>query len=566
MISIGKINNVSYHLDHSQHDYYSENDNEQGIFKGTLMRYQGLENKPVTEKQYLKQIDFGGENNKGIDICFSPPKDWTLIYNLSDEETRLKMDVYRDKAVNAICRAIEQNTYIRKTENNKTTFELAKAVGIATFNHHTSREVNDKIINPLGVVDAQEHTHFTVFPKVLGKDNKYHSHTLLQAKYEKHNGHETIRYFDQVGQYELAKGLQELGFNLYEADKHGNFAVKGITDELRDNFSKRSEQINKLAGENADYSKKQEVSLKVRAKKDSHNLEDLRSYWQGNAKALGFDKNKLESIKEKQTSQDKTLNELMKDRKATVSMKKLKTLSLSNAKFSNKTNTEKLEEFKKDNKLSKFTKNNFVYSKNAFITKSLNTFNKSSQSKTFAKLSNRSPGTSTLSQSKPQAQPSQAATKAQPSQSATPRKPASTPVTTSRSGDSNKTATIGDIKRLELSLLSLDPLDPDYMKHKGAIEEQIAQLKEELSHSEKSGTTSNNDLTSNDYIESLSQANEIELNNKLLELEDKTELTEGQINKKLNEIIEFHNSINKKLNEKFINNSKSVSNEIVIGK
>jgi len=114
--------------------------------------------------------------------------------------------------------------------------------------------------------------------------------------------------------------------------------------------------------------------------------------------------------------------------------------------------------------------------------------------------------------------------------------------------------------------LSLDPLDPDYMKHKGAIEEQIAQLKEELSHSEKSGTTSNNDLTSNDYIESLSQANEIELNNKLLELEDKTELTEGQINKKLNEIIDFHNSINKKLNEKFINNSKSVSNEIVIGK
>jgi len=562
MISIGKINNVSYHLDHSQHDYYSENDNEKGIFKGTLMRYQGLENKPVTEKQYLKQIDFGGDKNKGIDICFSPPKDWTLIYNLSDEETRQKMDVYRDKAVNAICRAIEQNTYIRKTENNKTTYELAKAVGIATFNHHTGREVNDKDINPLGIVDAQEHTHFTVFPKVLGKDNKYHSHTLLEAKYEKHNEHETIRYFDQVGQYELAKGLQELGFNLYEADKHGNFAVKGITEELRDNFSKRTEQINKIAGKNADYSRKQEVSLKVRAKKDSHNLEDLRKYWQDNAKTLGFDKDKLESIKEKQTNQDKTLNELMKDKKATVSMKKLKTLSLSNTKFSNRTNTEKLEEFKKDNKLNKFTKNNFVYSKNAFITKSLNTFSKASQSKTFAKLSNRTPGTSTPSQSKPQAQPSH---KAQPSQSATPHKPASTPATSSRSADS-KTATIGDIKRLELNLLSLDPLDPDYLKHKGAIEEQIAQLKEELSNSEKSGTTSNNDLSSNDYIESLSQTNEVELNNKLLELEDKTELSEGQVNKKLNEIIEFHSSINKKLNEKFINNSKSVGNEIVIGK
>lgn len=552
MISIGKINNVSYHLEHSQHDYYSENDNEKGTFKGTLMRYQGLENKQVTEKQYLKQIDFGGENNKGIDICFSPPKDWTLIYNLSDEETRLKMDVYRDKAVNAICRAIEQNTYIRKTENNKTTFELAKAVGIATFNHHTSREVNDKHINPLGIVDAQEHTHFTVFPKVLGKDNKYHSHTLLQAKYEKDNGHETIRYFDQVGQYELAKGLQELGFNLYEADKHGNFAVKGITDELRENFSKRTEQINKLAGNNADYSRKQEVSLKVRAKKDSHNLEDLRKYWQDNAKTLGFDKDKLESIKEIQTNQDKTLNELLKDKKATVSMKKLKTLSLSNAKFSNRTNTEKLEEFKKDNKLNKFTKNNFVYSKNDFIAKSLDTFSKSSQLKTFSKLSNRSPGTSkpiqnTTKPSKPQAQPSQP--------SIQPQKPASN-VKPSFAGGDSKTATISSIKRLELDLLSLDPLDPDYLKHKGNIEEQIAQLKEELSTSEKSSTTNNDfNMSSNSFIESLSQENENQLNNKLLDLEDKNELTEGQVNKKLNEIIEFHSSINTKLNQKYIDNS-----------
>jgi len=564
MISIGKINNVSYHLDHSQHDYYSENDNEKGTFKGTLMRYQGLENKPVTEKQYLKQIDFGGEKNKGIDICFSPPKDWTLIYNLSDEETRLKMDGYRDKAVNAICRAIEQNTYIRKTESNKTTFELAKAVGIATFNHHTSREVNDKIINPLGIVDAQEHTHFTIFPKVLGKDNKYHSHTLLQAKYEKENGHETIRYFDQVGQYELAKGLQELGFNLYEADQHGNFAVKGITDELRENFSKRTEQINKLAGNNADYSKKQEVSLKVRAKKDSHNLNDLRQYWQDNAKALGFDKMKLESIKEKQTNQDKTLNELMQDKKATVSMKKLKTLSLSNAKFSNRTSTEKLEEFKKDNKLNKFTKNNFVYSKNDFIAKSLNTFSKSSQLKTFSKLSNRSPGTSKPSnsdtkQNKPQAQPSNT--------SPQPQKPASTTKPSFVGGD-NKTATISSIKRLELDLLSLDPLDPDYLKNKGNIEEQIAQLKEELSNNDKAYNAGNIhfDLNSNSYIESLSKENETELNKKLLELEDNKELTEGKVNKKLNEIIEFHSSINTKLNEKYLELSKSINNEILIEK
>lgn len=38
----------------------------------------------------MKQIAHGGEDNKGVDLCFSPPKDWTLLYNRVDDETRLK--------------------------------------------------------------------------------------------------------------------------------------------------------------------------------------------------------------------------------------------------------------------------------------------------------------------------------------------------------------------------------------------------------------------------------------------------------------------------------------------
>lgn len=73
-------------------------------------------------------------------------------------------------------------------------------------------------------------------------------------------------------------------------------------------------------------------------------------------------------------------------------------------------------------------------------------------------------------------------------------------------------------------------------------------------------------MNSNSYIESLSKKNETELNKKLLELEDKKELTEGQVNKNLNEIIEFHSSINTKLNEKYLEISKSFNNEILIEK
>lgn len=259
MISIAKVNNAKYHLEHSQFDYYSEQENEKGEFRGALMKWQKLEGKEVDEKNYMKQISHGGEDNKGVDLCFSPPKDWTLLYNMADDETCQKMDVIRDKAVDKIVKGIEQNTYYRETKDGETKFVLAKGVGMATFNHHTSREVQDEKINPDGYVDPQEHTHITVFPKVPGQDGKFHSHTLLDLKYEKGNNHEGLRYLDQLGQYELSKGLQELGFNTYEIDKHGNFGIEGIDDNLRNEFSKRKEQINDKAGEGATYNEKNKL-------------------------------------------------------------------------------------------------------------------------------------------------------------------------------------------------------------------------------------------------------------------------------------------------------------------
>lgn len=364
MISIAKVNNAKYHLEHSQFDYYSEQENEKGEFRGALMKWQKLEGKEVNEKAYMKQIDHGGEDNKGVDLCFSPPKDWTLLYNLVDDETKLKMEEIRDKAVNSIVKGIEQNTYYRETKDGETTFKLAKGVGMATFNHHTSREVQDDKINPGGYVDPQEHTHITVFPKVLGQDGKFHSHTLLDLKYEKRNNHEGLRYLDQLGQYELCKGLQELGFNIYEADKHGNFSIEGITDELRQEFSKRKEQINNVAGEGATYNEKKEVALKFRAGKDSHDLASLKEIWKEKMEDLGFNQENIKSLKTgKIKHEDKKLEDII-DKDKPLSNKKIKTLALSESKFTDKSFKDKLNEFQGNKKIRPISKNNNLYANN----------------------------------------------------------------------------------------------------------------------------------------------------------------------------------------------------------
>ena len=69
---------------------------------------------------------------------------------------------------------------LRETKNGKTEHKLAKGSAMAVFTHHTARPV-------AGEVDLQLHAHCLVFPKVLGQDGKFHSHTLTDLKYEKNN-------------------------------------------------------------------------------------------------------------------------------------------------------------------------------------------------------------------------------------------------------------------------------------------------------------------------------------------------------------------------------------------
>lgn len=382
MISIAKVNNAKYHLEHSQFDYYSEQENEKGEFRGALMKWQKLEGKEVDEKSYMKQIEHGGEDNKGVDLCFSPPKDWTILYNSADDETRLKMDVIRDKAVDKIVKGIEQNTYYRETKDGETEYRLARGIGMATFNHHTSREVQDEKINPGGYVDPQEHTHITAFPKVLGQDGKFHSHTLLDLKYEKGNNHEGLRYLDQLGQHELCKGLKDMGFNVYEVDKHGNFGIEGIDDNLRDEFSKRKEQINDKAGEGATYNKKKEIALNFRAGKDSHDLASLRSVWKEKMNELGFNQEKINEMRKPENHtikhEDKKLADLI-DKDKPLSNKKLKTIALNESKFTNKSYEDKLKEFKDDKKVRPISKKYNLYADNKAKEKLANKVNEKSK-------------------------------------------------------------------------------------------------------------------------------------------------------------------------------------------
>ncbi|UKV74411.1 MobF family relaxase [Burkholderia vietnamiensis] len=343
MITVEKINNPDYLIEHSKHEYYTESDNQKGYFAGRLMRRHKLEGKEVDEKTFKRYLDFGKKDGfAGVEFDPAPPKDFSILLERATPKEREELLGIHKEAIQEVIKAIEQNTYYRKTENGKTRYELAKAVGFAHFTHFTARPTIDE--NGNQKIDCQLHDHIVAFPKVLGQDGKYYSHTLLDSKYEKHNKHETLRYFDQTYQYNLAKGLQAKGYAIERGTKD-NFRIKGVSQDLVDEFSNRTKQAENKVGKDASYQDKKQASLKARNKKVVSDLKDLRPLWQERMEKHGFTTDKMESIKSKQEDFDLSFTDAFKDNDI-ISAKALKIKALSEAKFSTKTMEEKLDEYK----------------------------------------------------------------------------------------------------------------------------------------------------------------------------------------------------------------------------
>ena len=109
MIAMAKISNPKYLIEHSQHEYFSENDNEKGYFTGGLARFQKLEGKKVDPKNFEKLINYGKDFH-GVELDPAPSKDWTVLYNRVSPEEREQLTKIWNDSMQHLTKAIEQNT------------------------------------------------------------------------------------------------------------------------------------------------------------------------------------------------------------------------------------------------------------------------------------------------------------------------------------------------------------------------------------------------------------------------------------------------------------------------
>ena len=351
MITMSKISNRNYLLAYLEGDK-KEQVEERGTWLGRGAAMMKIKDQAVDEKRFLKIFDegktkAGTEKSYGVDITFSAPKCFTLLYHRSDEATREEMREVFQKAILSGTQAIEENTYYRKSENGKEEYLLAKSLTLAAFVHHTSRPVN-------GISDPNLHAHVAIPKQCLGRDGSFYSHTLFDMIHEKDgngNNQQTKRYIDEKFQAPLVEWLKGKGYEL-ERGKEGTFEIKGIDREVVDAFSKRTVNIEERAKElgTDDYNLKKTISLHQReTKNEGQGMTELREGWQRKMDGLGFTEEKAESLKGKKIAdRSKPLNELLGKDEKTITEKRLKTLSLQEAKFSDRQADDILKQWKEN--------------------------------------------------------------------------------------------------------------------------------------------------------------------------------------------------------------------------
>jgi len=257
-------------------DYYSEGQELVGLWGGKGAHLLGLEG-TVDKHSFDRLCDnlnpisgqpltvrTRSDRTVGYDFTFSVPKSVSLLYALTGD--REILDAFRNAVDETMC-DIETEAKTRVRQGGKNTDRLTGNLTWAEFIHTTSRPVD-------GVPDPQLHAHCFVFNSTW--DDKECRWKAGQFRHLKADA----PYFQAAFRVRLASKLQDLGFGVER--KRDDFEVCGVPASAIRRFSRRTEEIEKVAAERGitDPKRKAELGAETREKKNHElSLYQLRKEW-----------------------------------------------------------------------------------------------------------------------------------------------------------------------------------------------------------------------------------------------------------------------------------------------
>ena len=284
MVSISGQISASHGMSYFDKDsYYSKEDKasqwygrgakelglEGGVNKdefGMVINGFGLDGKALVRNAGSDDIlDEKGEVKKlgrraYADVTFSAPKSVSILSYTDD-----RIEAAHNRAVERTIGEIEKEyAHTRLVEDGEINTVKTDNLCMARFNHHESREL-----------DPQLHSHIVLMNLTKGDDGKWRS-------LETGDLYKNQLYLGQFYRNTLARELKDLGYEIEVTDRNkGLYEIKGVSEEIRDEFSTRRKQVEKSLEKyenyNATDAKKAELAcLDSRRKKTDSKVEEIR--------------------------------------------------------------------------------------------------------------------------------------------------------------------------------------------------------------------------------------------------------------------------------------------------
>src|SRR5581483_4121540 len=235
---------------------------------------------------------FGISSARGFDATFSAPKSVSVLWALWPEPfVRAEVLAAHDAAVPSALGWFERHGAVTRRGTDGVDQVDTKGLVVALFRQHTSRSI-----------DPQLHTHALVWSKVQDRTGRWLS---LDARFLKYQQRSIVWIYDAALRAELTA---RLGVG-WEPCVDGHADMAGIGPELRQVFSKRSEQVRErhaayirrwVAEHDGDPSPRTIARLQRWAVIDSRppkthgaDARSLHAEWAAQAREIGFDRRRL---------------------------------------------------------------------------------------------------------------------------------------------------------------------------------------------------------------------------------------------------------------------------------
>ncbi|WP_410879466.1 MobF family relaxase [Myroides sp. DW712] len=268
----------------SQADYYINDQELKGKFQGKLVNRLGLgidaskdDFFALCENRHPKNGDTLTQRVKenrtvGYDINFHCPKSVSIVHALSGD--RHIMDLF-EQSVSETMQEIERDAMTRVRKGGKYQDRKTSELVWAEFTHQTARPVEHYAPDP------HLHAHCFVFNATWDEDEK--SYKAAQFRDIKRD----MPYYQARFHKTLADKLSLAG---YEIERTKNsFEIKGVPKRVIDYFSKRTDEIGRIAEEKGIHSAKVLDALGARTrsrKQQGMSMSELRQEWKRQIRQL----------------------------------------------------------------------------------------------------------------------------------------------------------------------------------------------------------------------------------------------------------------------------------------